>query len=99
MDIVRNPKIDWLGKKWYFIGVSAFFGLLSALSLLVGEGLNLGVDFTGGTLVYVKFMEAPDLERIRSTLGRDDLGADGPERGVAEVVGGAAGHQGRGVGG
>ncbi len=75
MDIVRNPKIDWLGKKWYFIGVSAFFGLLSALSLLVGEGLNLGVDFTGGTLVYVKFMEAPDLKRIRSTLGRADLGA------------------------
>ncbi len=76
MDIVKNPKIDWLGKKWYFIGVSSFLVMASALSLLVGEGLNLGVDFTGGTLVYVKFKETPDLERIRSTLGQADLGAE-----------------------
>ncbi len=76
MDIVKNPKIDWLGKKWYFIGVSSFLVMVSALSLLVGEGLNLGVDFTGGTLVYVKFKETPDLQRIRSTLGQADLGAE-----------------------
>jgi preprotein translocase subunit SecF len=76
MDIVKNPKIDWLGKKWYFIGVSLFLALVSALSLLAGGGLNLGVDFTGGTLVYVKFKETPDLERIRSTLGQADLGAE-----------------------
>lgn len=75
MDIVKNPKIDWLGKKWIFIGASALLGLLSVSSLVVGNGLNLGVDFTGGTLVYVKFREAPDLERIRSTLGQADLGA------------------------
>jgi preprotein translocase subunit SecF len=76
MDIVRNPKIDWLGKKWYFIGFSVVLGLLSAGSLLVGTGLNLGVDFTGGTLVYVKFNSTPDLQRIRSTLGQANLGAE-----------------------
>jgi preprotein translocase subunit SecF len=75
MDIVKNPKIDWLGKKWIFIGASVLLGLLSLVSLGVGNGLNLGVDFTGGTLVYVKFRETPDLERIRSTLGQADLGA------------------------
>ena len=75
MDIVKNPKIDWLGKKWIFIGASVLLGLLSLVSLGVGNGLNLGVDFTGGTLVYVKFKETPDLERIRSTLGQADLGA------------------------
>jgi len=75
MDIVKNPKIDWLGKKWIFIGASTLLGLLSAFSLVVGNGLNLGVDFTGGTLVYVKFKDTPDLERIRSTLSQADLGA------------------------
>ena len=87
MDIVKNPKIDWLGKKWYFIGVSLFLALVSALSLLAGGGLNLGVDFTGGTLVYVKFKETPDLERIRSTLGQADLGAEEVTRfGPADTV-------------
>jgi preprotein translocase subunit SecF len=75
MDIVKNPKIDWLAMKWIFIGVSALLGLLSVVSLVLGSGLNLGVDFTGGTLVYVKFKETPDLERIRSTLGEANLGA------------------------
>ncbi|HRR57763.1 MAG TPA: protein translocase subunit SecF, partial [Acidobacteriota bacterium] len=74
MDLIRNPKIDWLGKKWYFIGASLFLALVAAVSLGVW-GLNLGVDFTGGTLAYVKFQQTPDLGRIRSALARADLGA------------------------
>jgi preprotein translocase subunit SecF len=74
MDIVSNPKIDWLGKKWYFIGVSLILGVVAAISLIT-LGLNLGVDFTGGTLVYIKFQQDPNLEKIRSTLATADLGA------------------------
>ena len=39
-------------------------------------GLNLGVDFTGGTLVYVKFKEEPQLERIREILSEAALQAE-----------------------
>ncbi len=74
MDIVSNPKIDWLGKKWYFIGVSLVLGVVATLSL-VAFGFNLGVDFTGGTLVYIKFRQTPDLEKVRSTLDNAKLGA------------------------
>jgi len=76
MDIVKNSKIDWLGKKWIFIGVSAFLVLTSVLSFLFAGGLNLGVDFTGGTLVYVKFKDAPDIERIRRALTGAGLSAE-----------------------
>jgi preprotein translocase subunit SecF len=72
MDIITNPRIDWLGKKWYFIGVSLVLAALGAGSLLT-QGLSLGVDFTGGTLVYVKFNQSPDLERVRTTLSRAGL--------------------------
>jgi len=74
MDIVRNTKIDWLGKKWIFIGLSLVLGVVSLTSIFT-RGLNLGVDFSGGTLVYVKFQETPDLGRIRSLLG-DASGLD-----------------------
>lgn len=75
MDIVTNPKIDWLGKKWYFIGVSVLLALIGGASILT-RGLNLGVDFTGGTLVYVKFTTTPDLGRIRSALDQGKLEAE-----------------------
>ncbi|MFZ0430378.1 MAG: protein translocase subunit SecF [Acidobacteriota bacterium] len=75
MDIVTNPKIDWLGKKWYFIGLSVLLGLAGAVSIMT-RGLNLGVDFTGGTLVYVKFTSTPDLEKIRSALTSGKLEAE-----------------------
>jgi preprotein translocase subunit SecF len=76
MDIVRDTKIDWLKYKWAFIGVSLILMLAGTVSLFV-TGLNLGVDFTGGTLVYVKFADTPQLDRIRSTLSAADLGAEG----------------------
>ena len=75
MDIVKDPKIDWLGLKWFFFGISLVLILISVVAILIG-GLNLGVDFTGGTLVYVKFKEEPDLDRIRQTLGNFGLQAE-----------------------
>lgn len=75
MDIVKNPNINWLGMKWIFIGVSLALVVLGSLSIFIA-GLNLGVDFTGGTLVYIKFKEEPQLERIRQTLNTEDLQAE-----------------------
>ena len=75
MDIVRDPKIDWLGMKWFFVVISLVLMVTGAISMLI-RGLNLGVDFTGGTLAHLKFTEQPDLERIRLTLGDAGLKAE-----------------------
>ena len=58
MDIVKNPKVDWLGLKWIFISISLILMVIAGVSVVFG-GLNLGVDFTGGTLVYVEYKQEP----------------------------------------
>jgi preprotein translocase subunit SecF len=75
MEILTNPKVDWLGKKWIFLGISAFFALAGLVSILT-RGLNLGIDFTGGTLIYVKFNGQPPLDRVRQTLNQAGLKAE-----------------------
>jgi len=74
MEFFREPKIDWLGKKWYFISGSGVLFLAGLLSVIAHGGLNYGIDFRGGTLVYVKFTKAPDLDALRAELGRQNLG-------------------------
>src|SRR5690606_33859550 len=37
---------------------------------LVGKGLNFGLDFTGGTLIELKYEQPADLERIKAELGQ-----------------------------
>ncbi len=43
---------------------------LLAVVFLFTMGLHLSVEFTGGTLVEVKYQQAADLEKIRSSLGK-----------------------------
>ena len=42
---------------------------LLAIFFLVTRGLHLSVEFTGGTLIEVRYEQAADLEKIRGTLG------------------------------
>src|SRR5574343_897580 len=41
-----------------------------AIVFLFGKGLHLSVEFTGGTLIEVKYEQAADLEKIRGALGK-----------------------------
>ena len=70
MELFRDVNIDWLGKKWYFLGFSLIFSVAGILSLLFWHHLPLDVDFRGGTQVRVKFEQAPDVNRIRSAVDR-----------------------------
>ena len=73
MEFFRNTNIDFLGKKWYFLSFSMIFSVAGILSMLFWHGIPLGVDFRGGTLVYVKFAETPNINSIRSSLDKAGL--------------------------
>ena len=73
MEFFRNPNIDFLSKKWYFLAFSLVFSVAGICSMLFWHGIPLGVDFRGGTLVRVKFTSAPNVNEIRSLMDRAGL--------------------------
>jgi preprotein translocase subunit SecF len=73
VEFFRNPNIDFLGKKWYFLAFSLVFSVAGVLSMLFWHGVPWGVDFRGGTLVYVKFSHPPDDNALRAAMDRAGL--------------------------
>jgi preprotein translocase subunit SecF len=65
--------IDFMGKRKLAMVVSAGV-LLVAVAALVVQGLSMGIDFTGGTLVEVGYQQPVELEEIRSLLTKEGLG-------------------------
>jgi len=70
VEIFRNVNVDWLGKKWYFLGFSLLFSVAGIISMgihmaRIGSPVPLGVDFKGGTQVQVQFQNPPDSDAIR----------------------------------
>jgi preprotein translocase subunit SecF len=73
VEFFRNTNIDFLGWKWRFLAFSLLFSTAGILSMLFWHGLPLGVEFRGGTDVYVKFADTPKLDQIRGALDRAGL--------------------------
>jgi preprotein translocase subunit SecF len=70
LELFRTTNIDWLGKKWYFLGFSLIFSVAGVLSILFWHHIPLGVDFKGGTQIRVAFTQPPDEEQIRHAMDR-----------------------------
>jgi preprotein translocase subunit SecF len=73
VEFFRNTNIDFLGKKWYFLAFSLVFSVAGILSMLFWHGIPYGVDFRGGTLVYVKFSHTPNDNALRAAMDRAGL--------------------------
>jgi preprotein translocase subunit SecF len=69
VEIFRNIRVDWLGKRRLFFGITVFLILVGMISLVVKGKFLYGVDFRGGTIVDVRFQEKPQIDKIRESLG------------------------------
>ena len=67
MKALKIPTIDFVGKRTYAIVVSLMLMAVSIFSIST-QGLKLGIDFTGGTLIEVGYQECVDLSVVRNTL-------------------------------
>jgi len=74
MQLIRpDINIDFIGKRKIALTISALMILIS-LGMLAVKGLNFGIDFTGGTLVEVKFDKAPSIADVRSSISPKGFG-------------------------
>lgn len=68
MEFFRAVNIDWMGKAKYFVALSVTLLIVGAITIAHQGGLRYGIDFRGGTLVYVRFASTPPLDQLRKGL-------------------------------
>jgi preprotein translocase subunit SecF len=68
MEFFRNIDIDWMKWSKYFIGLSLVLLTVGWISIWRNGGIRYGIDFRGGTLVYVRFAGPPPIDKIRKGL-------------------------------
>lgn len=75
MEFFRDTNINFMKYRRLFAGVSAVAVVVTSLLIFAGKGLNLGIDFAGGTQLTVKFTEQPEIDALRrmiSSAGIED---------------------------
>jgi len=74
LQLLKNPNFDFMSRRAIWLGFSSV--MMVASIVVVGvKGLNLGIEFSGGSEVLVKFADRPDIAKIRSVL--EDAGIPG----------------------
>jgi len=70
IELIKNPHIDFLGKKYIaFIvsGILSVIGVIAIVQIATGSA-NLGIDFAGGTAIQFKFEKPIALHNVRVAI-------------------------------
>jgi preprotein translocase SecF subunit len=74
LQLFRDSNYDFIGKRRWAYLLSAAFIVVGLASMALKGGLRYGIDFSGGTLIQVRFAGTPAIDRIRKTLEQIRLG-------------------------
>ena len=67
MHIFKNSNFDFLKWRWIAMGLSATI-IIAGIAMMLAKGIPLGVEFSGGTIVIVKFEAPVTADRVRDAL-------------------------------
>ena len=69
MELIKSGiHIDFVGKMKYAIIFSVILTMISIASVIFHGGLNLGIDFAGGSIIQVKFQKDMTADKLRDAL-------------------------------
>src|SRR3989441_11942796 len=88
IELFRDVRVNWLGKRKLFLAISGTVMLLGLISLVAKGGFKYGVNFKGGTIVQVRFHQKPDIEKIRQLLRENGAPDSQPQErvGTNEII-------------
>jgi len=69
----EEPKVKFINKRYYAFALSGLI-ILAGLVLFFTRGFNMGIDFSGGTLIEVSFLRSTSIPQVRSILNKINLG-------------------------
>jgi len=69
---MKKIEFNFMGSRKITSIISVLLIISSIISLSY-QGLNLGIDFTGGTLVEVGYPKTVDLDKVRQSFGNSDF--------------------------
>ena len=72
--VPQNSNVNFIGMRMLAFIFSAAI-ILGSIGITAQKGLNLGIDFTGGTVIEVRTPVMPDLEMLRTALNELGLGS------------------------
>jgi preprotein translocase subunit SecF len=74
LQIFVNANYDFVGKRRWFYLASLGAVVLALVSIAAHRGLNYGIDFTGGTLIQVRYAKPVSVAQVRQGLDEVKLG-------------------------
>ncbi|MDD5158132.1 protein translocase subunit SecF [Sulfurimonas sp.] len=73
MELFKEDKVyNFLGKGKIFF-VASFVLFFAAIAIIAIKGFSFGIDFTGGTVVQVKYTQNAPIEKVRESLKKSKL--------------------------
>jgi preprotein translocase subunit SecF len=72
MVLIKKTNIDFIAKRYMFFALSALVIAAGAASMSV-KGVNLGLDFTGGTLLQLRFEKPVSTAEVRDAMSKSGI--------------------------
>ncbi|MBI2354900.1 MAG: protein translocase subunit SecF [Deltaproteobacteria bacterium] len=75
MEILGKTNIDFIGKRNIAFAISAVISILGIIGIIqIGRGAaNMGIDFSGGTAMQLKFDKPPQIAEVRTALHKHGI--------------------------
>lgn len=75
MQIFKQPNFKFMNYKLFAFALSGILIIAGIINMTKGKGLTGGIDFTGGTLVQIRFKDPYPIDELRQMLGTAELGS------------------------